>query len=798
MVHFKELLTCLIFTLIVLARICCVGANPDLLAKVKEGLDSGVVALDSIANLGNTKVFEKIGKFAGSLGAVGGILSLALMFVDTESEELILMKAKFAEMNRKLDGITTKLDKLENVIKLENQRSAYIQYAYRITTGYKELQNFVNELHTTNCSSKQGPITCAKIAERYVKHFNVKGDLLAILTGALRGTAPFGDPLLKLVQTRFKCNVSKIESYSSSMFFLAFRAQLVILAYEGLKGSNHSAVQSMYEWLGLIYQLRDATNKEKKFCYDRVKRFIIEEINDVKYQREDIKNKEANRMVQEFLAPRYKWLDWVVYSYNAFGGKKHAMRATRKLGKFWSSPAKEKDRKRNIIVGPIDKYGTYEYTKNAVLKAIGEIFREIKFEKEKNDAMKIQEKLVENLKRKGTWKFINIINVLRKYENLEIPDNSSKFINKEYHLSPPPPIPRSAAFGNGRLRPVHSLPTIRLVVLLKSKEMPTKEKCSSRTCNDRGSCIYLPLSSKKLCQCDKFYEGESCEEHDKIKLAKTIADMFKATLKVPMLSDIKHDIENMQKYIVVGLGKIQTAISELELVFQGALKSLADKITNELKWSNLVTQYSSSIRKISYYSYLFENLPKSHPNNTKIEGRKFATEILALNGIEKWLYEINFLFLGRSGLPLVSHQPLIVHLLEKNKNQPCDKRYKSATNGTLNELVLLQQIGFMVWSQALEYAGRHTQQVASLYERRLVIQVLRVLIVSLLMLDLSNSSQCRPATHMLHILLSHQGCNSHRKLEGTLGTTPHSVHGLRTISIKWRAIKADEAPKIFS
>ena len=153
-----------------------------------------------------------------------------------------------------------------------------------------------------------------------------------------------------------------------------------------------------------------------------------------------------------------------------------------------------------------------------------------------------------------------------------------------------------------------------------------------------------------------------------------------------------------------------------------------------------------------------------------MQSRKIASEILASNGIEKWLYEINFLFLGRSGLPLVSHQPLISHLIEKYRNQPCDKRYKSATNGTWKELVLLQQIGFMVWSQALEYAGRRTQQVASLYERRLAIQVLYNLIISLFMLDLSNSSQCRPAIPVLHTLPVHQGCTSHPRLEGLWGS----------------------------
>ena len=612
--HFKEFSACLIFTLIILARIWLVGTNPDVVAKIKDGLESGSSALDVIANLKDTKAFEKLGKLAGALGAVGGIISFALVFVDVQSAEMTFMKKKFAEVNGKLDIITKKLDNVENIIKLENQRSAYIQYANKITTGHRELQKFLSELQKTKCSNIQScKLTRSRISERYLKYFDVKGDLFAILSGALNGTAPFGDPLLNLVKTTFKCDVGKIESYSSSMFFLAFKAQQVVLAYEGLTGSNYSIVQSMDGWLELIYQLREATNRVKKSCYDEIKSFMNEDIIDKKYQVGASSNEEANKKLKAFLENKYKWLDWVVYSYGAYGGEKHWVKV--KNPAFRSMPKDQNDRKRNIIAGAIDKHGTYDDRKYTVLNAIDEIIKDNDFGQVKGNANKILNMLVDHLKKKNVWKFMNTINVLRKYEGLQTSGNNTTFINKEYDLFA---WQVGAGYGGSpRGMYKYKVETIRLIIILKSKEMPYTSTCSSLTCNKQGSCIYLPYSSAKLCQCKKYYEGKHCEKHDTIELAKTMTDMFKATLKVPMLSDIKYDIENMQKYIGISVGKIQTSVSELEIVFQDALKNLAETIKHEFKWFNLVTQYSSSIRKISYYSYLFENLPKSHPNNAK-------------------------------------------------------------------------------------------------------------------------------------------------------------------------------------
>ena len=141
--------------------------------------------------------------------------------------------------------------------------------------------------------------------------------------------------------------------------------------------------------------------------------------------------------------------------------------------------------------------------------------------------------------------------------------------------------------------------------------------------------------------------------------------LLATTLKLPMLSDIAFDIEDLREYVGISFGEVKTAISHLEAQFKKAFDDLSRKLTNEFQWANLITHYSHAIRKIEFYVYRFEQLPKRYPNSLDIEGKKLATAVLAADGVEKWLYELNHLFLGRSGTPLLNHDPLMIVFMNR-------------------------------------------------------------------------------------------------------------------------------------
>ena len=141
--------------------------------------------------------------------------------------------------------------------------------------------------------------------------------------------------------------------------------------------------------------------------------------------------------------------------------------------------------------------------------------------------------------------------------------------------------------------------------------------------------------------------------------------MLETTLTLPTLSDIAFDIQDLRQFVGISFGEVRSAISELEAVFKKAFNDLGRQLSHQFQWSNLITHYSEAIRHIEFYAYRFEELPKRYPNSIEEEGKKLAKAVLAADGVEKWLYELNYLFLGRSGNPLVTHKSLMITFMTR-------------------------------------------------------------------------------------------------------------------------------------
>ena len=79
---------------------------------------------------------------AGFLGAAGGLISIALLFLpQEESAELKALKKGFAEVNMKLDVITTELDNIKDLIKLEIRKLFTPQQQQKLSTDIKNCKD---------------------------------------------------------------------------------------------------------------------------------------------------------------------------------------------------------------------------------------------------------------------------------------------------------------------------------------------------------------------------------------------------------------------------------------------------------------------------------------------------------------------------------------------------------------------------------------------------------------------------------------------------------------------------------
>ena len=290
-------------------------------AKVNGGISAGEKIVTFISKLGDSKtseVFDALGKMSSFLGAAGGLISFALLFVPkSDSAELKYMKEKFSEVNMKLDRITSELGNVKDLITYESQRTVYVDSASKILIAHKQLSTFLNELQSTPCPDEK---SCERIrtgiASRYIDDFNVKQDMFKILNGAIKPTSAFGDPLIDLTRKTFKCDVGKVDYLANSILLLSFKAQQIVLTHEKLTGSNFSITQSMNDWLKSIYDLREATYNTKQHCFKHISNYMITDINDKKYQVGVASNSQANQEVKKFMDQKYKWLGWVNFFMN--------------------------------------------------------------------------------------------------------------------------------------------------------------------------------------------------------------------------------------------------------------------------------------------------------------------------------------------------------------------------------------------------------------------------------------------------------------------------------------------------
>ena len=190
-----------------------------------------------------------------------------------------------------------------------------------IKFGFKQLNSFYDEIEkldcTNDCEKKR-----LKVAERYLPDFKkAEGALYQIMKGSIEKSV-FKDPLLQLVQKKYKCDIGKLTEFTESIFNMAEKAQQVILTYQKLAGTDVSIVNSLKSWLQLVYDLRSGYYDVKNACFTNMKStsgsFLEEDIADLKYQNNYGNNDDAIKALKSDLEAKYTWLKWVSCNFSQF------------------------------------------------------------------------------------------------------------------------------------------------------------------------------------------------------------------------------------------------------------------------------------------------------------------------------------------------------------------------------------------------------------------------------------------------------------------------------------------------
>ena len=141
--------------------------------------------------------------------------------------------------------------------------------------------------------------------------------------------------------------------------------------------------------------------------------------------------------------------------------------------------------------------------------------------------------------------------------------------------------------------------------------------------------------------------------------------MLQATLKLPKLNGIVFEIQDLRQYLGISFGQVNSTLKKLEATFTKAFTDLDQKLSTQFKWSNLITIYKKVIEMIQHYSDLFQHLKERYPITYRMQEKRIANDVLETDDIQKWISDVNYLFLGRTKSTLLNHQPLMILVMEK-------------------------------------------------------------------------------------------------------------------------------------
>ena len=255
----------------------------------------------------------------------------------------------------------------------------------------------------------------------------------------------------------------------------------------------------------------------------------------------------------------------------------------------------------------------------------------------------------------------------------------------------------------------------------------------SETCNGNGQCYVYPYSTQTGCRCNPGYSGEKCASSEtSLKLISAIDSILQNTMKLPTFASIKHSIEDTQLYLKTSTENIQKSILKLGERIDEQFKSLGESITNKFDWLAVLLKYKEAIENLNYFHTISsenisnfqqaDNISATTSKRNKLKGEFAIAEkkdnanfLLSPTGIRKWMYQINFLVVGRRDSKFNSHKPLLFMVMDKYKSRVCLPDYKTEITRTYRQLMLLQLQGYVLWSNAFSIVNRDSSTISDRY-----------------------------------------------------------------------------------
>ena len=663
------------------------------------------------------------GRLAGMFGAVGAIIQVVLSFIPgEESPELKLMKEEFGKMSQKMDTIARSLDDTKDLIKIASQKAAYIQSEHNIHHGFDRMQECMKKVEGTQCTSLE---ECKRkklaIAEGFVSDMKIRKDVEAIYLGVTSDTA-FGSSLLDLLKEQSKCNIPKLNLLTNKVTALISKGMIVAIFHDMLKQVDYNV-------------LDDSTRADKMFTIIENKRQAIQDscFNNFDYWMTlDVQNSHSdfsadiqgtNTNLLYKLNKKYPWIDWHVFT---IAGDKEPVAGPN------NSPrqnliSSSKDPKVHCFVIPTnDAKVELSDTK---LQQWKQLLQDNKFTDGASSGIgTIEGKIKKDAALAGQVQSYAILpgnQWVLGYIQGEVKQHTlGQTVVNVWHRN---------VFVN---RP-HETESYLVVVSFRQTDYPPE---CSESCNGNGKCFVYPYSTTKACRCDPGFSGDKCNSSEtNIQLQSVINSILKNTMKLPSFTSIQHTLEDVQMSLLTSSDDIQNSIIELGNKIDEKFKSLGEFMLSTFGWFAVLLKYNDVVDNLNYFHSISKSKIYHFPemknfsiasvtrNATDdrfsvLEEKDIVNFLLSPTGIQKWLYQFNFVIVGRRESEFNSHQSLLFMLMDQYKSRVCYEDYKDKLTKTYRQLMLLQLEGYMLWSKAYSASNRDSSVIANRYQRVLEAQ----------------------------------------------------------------------------
>ena len=274
-----------------------------------------------------------------------------------------------------------------------------------------------------------------------------------------------------------------------------------------------------------------------------------------------------------------------------------------------------------------------------------------------------------------------------------------------------------------------------VAVSFNQKDFPPR--CSKR-CNGKGKCYVFPYSSQTGCNCMEGFSGDQCDSSETSQKLRSVINMLlQNTMKLPTFASLQHTLDDVHLYLQTSAENLKDSILKLESKIDEKFKSFGEFMSDKFDWFSVLLKYKDAIENLNYFHSissmkvsdvsLFKSANVSNATNTAtqsdtkqfslLEEKEIAKYLLNPVGIQKWLYQLNFLIVGRTDSQFNSHQPLILMVMKKYKKRLCFQDYKDEITRAYRQLMLLQLRGYMLWSEAYDSVNRDSSVIAKRYNK---------------------------------------------------------------------------------